>query len=598
MENDKNKEIATNNDNSTDEKNNKNEFTNNFNNTNDSSKNQFIKFSQLNNQFSNNYIDNQNNVFNNLYPNNFFNPENQIMNPNNISYFNKQNLYNEYNNPKTNPNLSQTNQEQNQNKSTKSKNTQKRNNYIPKNLITFSSPYQSPNFPKKNQDHYMNLTNMYYSNFMSSSEHKNGLDSQNSSNNCHYNNSPNSPHYELENKNQSIKKDINFENKEKEKKSVSDNRYFKAFSHIFEANLDEVRETLTDDRFFKNSPPMMIDNVEFKLHNKTDTKGNIVTFRWKKFYTLELLCTKSYTSETFSSYTLTLINLKPVNIGGLQMTFRFYYNTCQNNTLFIIEYLLDKGIMSELFKEEFLDVDMNEICKNCQKIINLKKKENTHLSSIFFKAPKDFAWNTIMNLNNLKNINYLNVYNLEYISNHNHNDDEDEGGFKKGDAILIKRRKENKIFAELIIEEINEEKEKNDVIIKCVKLNGEKNDENISENTGNKNKNKNKKGNNVEIIEQKIHLIIKEIRKNLSYCEFRHIWNASISDKKVKILNFLKNNSLILFKKRIDGNYELMSKYNQNMISKENDNNENSVIINFFNLLCPINNNIYLNENK
>ena len=130
------------------------------------------------------------------------------------------------------------------------------------------------------------------------------------------------------------------------------------------------------------------------------------------------------------------------------------------------------------------------------------------------------------------------------------------------------------------------------MIIKCVKLNGEKNGENISENSGNKNKN------SVEIIEQKIHLIIKEIRKNLSYCEFRHIWNASISDKKVKIFNFLKNNSLILFKKRIEGNYELMSKYNQNMISKENDNNENSVIINFFNLLCPINNNIYLNENK
>ena len=45
------------------------------------------------------------------------------------------------------------------------------------------------------------------------------------------------------------------------------------------------------------------------------------------------------------------------------------------NTLSIIEYLLDKGIMSELFKVEFLDVDMNEICKNCQKIINLKKRK-------------------------------------------------------------------------------------------------------------------------------------------------------------------------------------------------------------------------------
>ena len=332
----------------------------------------------------------------------------------------------------------------------------------------------------------------------------------------------------------------------------------------------------------------MIDNVQFKINNYANSKDNILSFRWKKFYTLELMCTKPYLSKNYSFYTFTLINLKPVNIGSLEMHFRFYYNTCQNNTLFVMEYLLDKGIIYELFKEEFLDVDMNEICKNCQRILNSRKKENIHLSSIFFNSSKDVAWDIVLNLNKIKNINYLNIYDLEFRSDDNNS--KNENRFKKGDSIIIKKKASKKIFAKLIVEEISEEKEKNEIIIKCEKLNGDK----IEENNNSENKENN--NNNVQIIEQKIQLIIKDIKKNCCYCEFKHIWNVHISDRKIKILNFLKNNSLNLLKKKIEENNELIPKYRQNTksknkeINKDDDiNNESSVMANFFNLLCPIN---------
>ena len=627
MEKNINKDNKKNNNNINDDKNSINIPKNKFNNINElnNNKTNYFPFSPLNNQqFSNNYNNIPNDVFNNLYPNNHFNSKNQMMFQSNFGNFNNTNNYNNYyinqddNNNQNifeefnNPNINQQHQEINlPRKNIKNKNIQKRTNYIPKNLITFSSPEQAQNIninPQKlnqNQDYYMTPCNMYYNNILYP-ENKSGFESQNSNqrktSNNYYNNSPND---EIDNNFRNIIKDINVE-EVIDKNAKNDNRVFKAFSHVFNANIDEVKETLIDQSFFKNScPPSIIDNIQFTLNNKSNVKGNMVSLRWKKFYTLELLCTKVYSSKKYKSYTLSLINLKPVNMGNLDMNFKYYYNSCQNNTLFIIEYILNKGILSEVFKEEFLDIDMNEICKNCERVLKSRKIENTHLSSIMLKAPKDYAWSTIINLNQIKHINYLNEYDLEYVPKdikNKNNNIEKENNLEKGDTIIIKRKK-NKTFAKLIIEEINETKEKNDIIFKCEKPNENenKNEKNIiSENKENNNNQK-----NVEIIEQKIYLSIKEIKKNLSFCEFKHTWNAPISDKKITILNFLKNHSLILFKSKIEENKDfyfknkLTSKNKNKEVTKEdNNNNDNSIIINFFNLFCPINNNIIVGENE
>ena len=593
--------------------------------------NHFSQFIPLNNQISNN---SQNNNYNNLYHNYFLNAENQIFNHNNIkdnknnyndiNYNNNNFNYNKYNNNnqifreydmnKSNNNINENNNNYDnltkinqdkflQNQSSKNKFIQKRTNYIPKNLITFSSQNNNQNNPPKlSQDNYMNLPNLYYNNILTS-EFKNSFDSHNSNQkknlNNIYNNSVNN---EIDKNYRNIINDINVNSKENEDNDKNnDDIVFKAFTHIFDTNLNDVKEILTDNLFFKNvCPASIIDNVQFTLNNFSDKVGNTISFRWKKFYTLELICNKAFSSKNYAFYTLKLINLKPVNIGNLQMTFKYYYNTCENNTLFIIEYLLDKGILSEVFKEEFLDIDMKEICKSCQKVINQIKKESTHLSSIFFKSSKEDAWDAIMNLNKKQYINYMNEYDLEFYSKNNeknennNNNIEKENYIQKGDIIIVKRKK-NTIFAKLLVEDIKIEKEKNEIIISC-----EDSDDDTKREDDNNSENNNSSKTRVSIIKQKIYFSIKKIKKNICFCEFKHLWREQISDQKIIFLNYLKNKSLMLFKRKIeDSNDKILKiqqdinndknylKKNKNIELNKDDNNDNEKI-NFFYLLCPV----------
>ena len=583
-------------------------FMNNQSNNINDNKNQLLKFQNINNNYSDNYPKSNNTINNNIYNSNYFNSEQFNLKQNNMNLYNNNefiynfnNNYNlsnmdktsttEYDNNKTNNSILSEISDNSKNyihncnnsnseikeKSLKTKNNSKRINYIPKNLITLQNQAYSQRKLNKsiynpNQDPYMSLPNTFYNSILSS-DHKNSFDSQNSNQKNSYN-CGGSPIYDND-------KNIINVNDNKDSKKI-----FKSFCYIFNANINEVKELLTNQLFFRNEcPSSIIDNVQFTINNFSDTVGNIISFRWKKFYTLELMCTKTFSSKNSSSYTLTLINLKPVNIGSLEMNFKYYYNTCQNNTLFINEYLLDKGILSEVFKEEFLDIDMNEICANCEKILNNRKKEKSHISSIIFKCPKEIAWDILINSNNFKSFNYKNEYNLLFLpinrnedkSNNLENDKSNNKIYiKKGDSIIIKNNK-NKIFAKIIIEEIKNEANKNEVICCCDKDNE---DNNIKEN-----KILDDDKNDIEVVKQKISFRLREIANNLCFCEFKHVWNDNISDEKIKILNVLKNNSLILFKKDLENKF----KKSKNKESNNNDKKEENIHeINLFNLLCPV----------
>ena len=583
-------------------------FMNNQSNNNNEHKNQLLQFQNINNNYSDNYPK-SNNTINNIYNSNYFNSEQTILKQNNMNLYNNNefnynfnNNYNfsnmdktsttEYDNNKANNSILSEISDNSKNyihnfnnsnleikeKSLKIKNNSKRINYIPKNLITLQNQAYSQRKINKsvyipNQDPYMSLPNTYYNSILSS-EHKNSFDSQNSNQKNSYNYN-NSPIYDND------KNIINVNDNEDNEK------IFKAFSYTFDANIYEVKDLLTNQLFFKNDcPSSIIDNIQFTINNFSDTEGNIISFRWKKFYTLQLMCTKTFSSKNYISYTLTLINLKPVNIGSLEMNFKYYYNTCQNNTLFINEYILDKGILSEVFKEEFLDIDMNEICTNCEKILNNNKKEKSHVSSIIFKCPKEKAWDVLINSNYFKSLNYMNEYDLLFLpvnrneekSNNLENDkNNDKNYIKKGDSIMIKNNK-NKIFAKLIIEDIKNEDNKNEVICNCDKYNDDNN--NIKENEI-----LDDDKNDIEVVNQKISFCLREITNNLCFCEYKHIWNDNIRDEKIKILNFLKNNSLILFKKDLENIF----KKNKNKGSNNCDKKEENIHeINLFNLLCPV----------
>ena len=149
---------------------------------------------------------------------------------------------------------------------------------------------------------------------------------------------------------------------------------------------------------------------------------------------------------------------------------------------------------------------------------------------------------------------------------------------QKGDAILIKKSKDE-IFSKLIIDEINEEKDNNEIVLICKK------EENQNKNENNDDKEKEKESENInnkeniEVLNQKINISIKEITKDICFLEYKHIWEDYVNVNKIDTLNFLKIHSLKKFK-------ELFS-VNNNENNKNKKKSDNSVI-SIFNLLCPI----------
>ena len=285
--------------------------------------------------------------------------------------------------------------------------------------------------------------------------------------------------------------------------------------------------------------------------------------------------------------------MEPVIIGSMEMNFKYYYNTCQNNTLYVSEFILDKGILSEVFTEELLDHDLNKLCMNCEKVLRERKKEKSHISSLLINSSKEKVLNNITNLNKKRYINYMNKYYLHYIFKDEMNtlNNKDNKSLKmeikddynnnhhiqKGDAILIKKNNDE-IFSKLFIDEIKEEKDNNELVLICKK----EENQNKNENNDNEEKESNNFNNkeNIEVLNQKIIINIKEITRDMCFLEYKHIWEDWVNVNKIDTLDFLKINSLKKFKELFTEN----NRENKNNSKKKSDNS----VICIFNLLCPI----------
>ena len=509
-------------------------------------------FSALNdNQFNNRHPFNYNNYDNNNYNNNIFiNNNNEIGNNKYINnnyippydYFFQKNGQNE--------------EKENQ---TKNIDFSNKTNYIPMNQIKNESRY----YPNKSKQIY----------------------EQDSKQNFHNDNSYDNQSY-IYNYNQDNENDNNFrsiitEIKNDENKIINKkkpNKVYKVYSYLFDSNMEDVIDIMTNQNYFKDDCNIgRIDNVKFPEENFAKSGNNIVSLRWKKFYEIKLLSSNQQWTKSSISYTLSMVELIPENIGSLEINFKYYYNTCQNNTLFIIEYIIDKGILSEVFKEEFLDEDMNDICFYFENIIKQRKKARTHVSSLIINISKENAFNNFKILNKRRYTNFMNKYNLFYIkkneeiiNNKNNITEEDNSNLdyyiQKGDSIIIKKN-DNEIFCCLVIDDIKEEKDKNEIIMTYNKLENQSKEEN-------RDKNNDK---DIEVLNQKIIFSIKEIMKDICYLEFTHIWQDWVDINKIKSLDILKINSLKKIKK-------ILTIIDEE--GKEKKNNDNYMPL-IFNLICP-----------
>ena len=529
------------------------------------------------------------NIFSQSYSNNLNNNNiNYDNNDNNFQSFTQQNIL--FNNIDNN-HLSQNNKyfknkKQKKEKEFKGKNILKRFNYMPKNLILNQILFQQN---QNNQNQYFKNNNSnIYNDFPNINQINNPENiNENQSRNNNYSIQENDIDNNFRNIITEIENDSNKINNE-----ITNNKVYKIFTHIFNDNIEDVAELLTDENFFKSTcSPDIIDNIQFPKSNFKKSGEPLVLIRWKKFYDVKLLCIKQYWSKKYISYTLKSIEMKPVNIGSMEINFKYYYNTCQNNTLYITEFILDKGILSEVFKEELFDYDLNKLCTSCEKVLKERKKEKSHISSLIINSSKEKVWRNITNLNKKRYINYMNKYELYYIfkeeinnfnkkdgkspKNEIKDDNNNNQHMQKGDVILIKKGK-NKIFSKLIIDEIKEEKNKNELVLICNKENNQFNNENNNDEEKESDSINNKE--KMEILNQKIIINIKEITKEMCFLEYKHIWEDWVNVNKIDTLNFLKINSL----------KKLKELFTENNIEINNKKKPDNSVISIFNLLCPI----------
>ena len=446
-------------------------------------------------------------------------------------------------------------------------NNQKRFNYIPKNLI--SNPYQNTNLFNNNNNNQNSFSNMQ-------SNYENNFLNPNYLNEIHTNNNYNQDN-EIDKNIENIVKEINID-KNNINKDIKNKKKCGIYSYTFHFDKEDVASALTSEEFYKNyCPHDIIDNVVFPKDIYNKNEPIIISVRWKKFYKVKLISSNQVNSEECIKFSLKIIETDPFDIGSFEMDFKYYYDTSENNTIFIIEYKLDQNILSEAFFEEFTTLDMDEVCKNAENYLNQRKKEKTHISSVILNAPKEIAWNCITKLSKKKDINYMHKYNLSYIRKEdikikNNNDIKEENNkeeyLQKGDTIIIKK-KENEIFAELIITDIKKEKDINEIIIICNK-------------PENKSKGENSNNDNeiIEIINQKIVLSVRKIIEDMCFFEYKHIWNNPVNIDREKTLDFLKNKSISILKENIE-----KANINKN---EKNENNDDNSLINIFNLLCPM----------
>ena len=557
-------------------------------------------------QANNNINSNINNIFQSqsLHNNQLINifPQNSTNNLNNNIYnYNKNEFKGVYqqnssfndiiNNQISQKNNSFQNKKQSKEKvkekKLQSKNYPKRPNYLPKNLLINQNNFQKNEYNKNK--FLQNFPNEYY-NF-------NYINKINNPENTNENQSFNNNYYiqgnDIDNNFLNIITEIK-NDKNKINNEITNNKVFQLFTHIFNDKMEDVAQLLTDENFFKSTiSPDIIDNIQFPKGNFKNPGDRFVFLRWKKFYNVKLKCMNQHWGKKYITYTLKSVEMKPVNIGSLEIIHKYYYNTCQNNTLYIIEFIIDKGILSEVFKEELFDNDLNKLCESCEKVLRQRKKEKSHISSLLINAPKENVWNNIINLNKKRYINYMNKYDLYYICkdeinnlNYNdsknsekeikENDDNKNYHIQKGDFILIKKN-ENLIFSKLIIDDIIEGKDKNELVLICNKAENQPKKENNNDEE-NKLDNINNK-NNIQVLNQKIIINIREIEKDMCYLEYIHIWEDYVNVYKLNTLDLLKNNSLKKIK-------EFFTE-DDNPNSKNMKKSDNSTI-SIFNLLCPI----------
>ena len=167
------------------------------------------------------------------------------------------------------------------------------------------------------------------------------------------------------------------------------------FSYIFDEELERVYECFTDVRInneiaFKG----LISKLKFIKGEKFDEDKSEFTAIWKSYYELKMVVENVKKEQSFKTYTYRALYIDKIPTE-ISLVFSFYWNSIDENTIFILEFYYKDEFFGDLFKTEFNVSDKQQICINVENYLTSIIKGLKILNSVVIKSYFENIWKNI-----------------------------------------------------------------------------------------------------------------------------------------------------------------------------------------------------------
>ena len=176
------------------------------------------------------------------------------------------------------------------------------------------------------------------------------------------------------------------------------------FSYIFDEELERVYNCFTDVTIntgivFKD----LITKLKFIKGERFDEENSEFSAIWKNYYELKMIVENVKKEPFLRTYTYKALFIDKVP-SEISLIFNFYWNSIDEKTIFILEFIYYDEFFGDLFKTEFNKSDKIKICTNVENYLNTIVKGLEVYNSAIVNSSFEKIWKFSSNPKLLFNI--------------------------------------------------------------------------------------------------------------------------------------------------------------------------------------------------
>ena len=169
------------------------------------------------------------------------------------------------------------------------------------------------------------------------------------------------------------------------------------FSYIFDEELERVYDCFTDigincDIAFKN----LITKLQFtKGEERFDAENSEYIAIWKDYYEIKMVVENIKKERYFRTYTNRSLSIDKLP-SGISLVYSFYWDSVEEKTVFILEFIYQDEFFADLYKNEFNMSDKVKICTNIEQYLNSVVKGLEISLTAIINSPFEKIWKYVI----------------------------------------------------------------------------------------------------------------------------------------------------------------------------------------------------------